>query len=227
MARTQEQQAQAASIFATYKAEIDKRELSNTDNYDKNILTLSSAGLAISLTVFKDIAPHGQTAYIWLLYSAWILFGCAILATIFSFLISNAALRAELEIAHKYYIEEDESVFGKISLKSKVLKWVNRFSGVFFVLAIISVITFGVINFDRRMESSKNDIVKKTQQINNDVLPSPMMQRVPIDKGATPPIMQPTERINQTDTVVSSTPSPSVPTDSAQKQDSVRSQLER
>lgn len=54
-----------------------------------------------------------------------------------------------------------------------------------------------------------------------------MMQRVPIDKGATPPIMQPTERINQTDTVVSSTPSPSVPTDSAQKQDSVRSQLER
>ncbi|MEM8013653.1 hypothetical protein Q4R53_15440 [Morganella morganii] len=87
------------------------------------------------------------------------------IATIFSFLISNAALRAELEIAHKYYIEEDESVFGKISLKSKVLKWVNRFSGVFFVLAIISVITFGVINFDRRMESSKSDMVKKTQQI--------------------------------------------------------------
>ncbi|CAM7024511.1 hypothetical protein MOMOMM089B2_08750 [Morganella morganii] len=35
----------------------------------------------------------------------------------------------------------------------------------FFVLAIISVITFGVINFDRRMESSKSDMVKKTQQI--------------------------------------------------------------
>ena len=220
MARTQEQQAQAASVFATYKAEIDKRELSNTDNYDKNILTLSSAGLAISLTVFKDIAPHGQTAYIWLLYSAWILFGCAILATIFSFLISNTALRAELEIAHKYYIEEDESVFGKISLKSKVLKWVNRFSGVFFVLAIISVITFGVINFDRRMESSKSDMVKKTQQI-------VAITRVPIDKGATPPVMQPIERTNHTDTVASSTPSPSVPTDSAQKQDSVRSQLER
>ncbi len=54
-----------------------------------------------------------------------------------------------------------------------------------------------------------------------------MMQRVPIDKGATPPVMQPIERTNHTDTVASSTPSPSVPTDSAQKQDSVRSQLER
>ncbi|RZN52413.1 hypothetical protein [Escherichia sp. E13S3] len=183
MARTEEQRAQATAIFATYKAEVEKRELSNTDNYDKHILTLSSAGLAISLTVFKDIAPQGQTAHIWLLFSAWVLFGCAILSTIFSFLISNAALRAELEIAHKYYIEEDESVFGKVSLISKVLSWVNRFSGIFFVLAISSVITFGVINFDRRAEVSKSDMVKKTQQINNDWLPPPVMERIPTDKG--------------------------------------------
>lgn len=200
MARTEEQRAQATAIFATYKAEVDKRELSNTDNYDKNILTLSSAGLAISLTVFKDIAPQGQTAHIWLLYSAWVLFGCAILTTIFSFLISNAALRTELEIAHKYYIEEDESVFGKVSLISKVLSWVNRFSGVFFVLAIISVITFGVINFDRRAEVSKSDMVKKTQQINNDGLPPPVMQRIPIDKGATVQFMQPVTPTIQPDT---------------------------
>lgn len=200
MARTEEQRAQAAAIYATFKAEVDKRELSNTDNYDKSILTLSSAGLAISLTVFKDIAPHGQTAHIWPLYSAWVLFGCAILATIFSFLISNAALKSELEIAYKYYIEEDESVFGKVSLISKILGWVNRFSGGFFVLAIISVITFGVINFDRRAEVSKSDMVKKTQQINNDGLPPPVMQRVPIDKGATVPFMQPVAPTNQPDT---------------------------
>jgi hypothetical protein len=216
VARTEEQRAQATSIFATYKAEVDKRELSNTDNYDKNILTLSSAGLAISLTVFKDIAPHDQTAYMWLLYSAWIFFGCAILATIFSFSISNAALRAELEIAHKYYIEEDESVFGKVSLESKILNWVNRFSGGFFVLAIISVITFGVITFDRKIEVSKSDMVKKTQQINNDGLPPPMMQRVPIDKGATVPLMQPVTQTNQTvPPATDGTSSPATPADPA------------
>ncbi|ECH9260197.1 hypothetical protein AVA06_001026 [Salmonella enterica subsp. enterica] len=210
MARTENERAQATSIFATYKAEVDKRELSNTDNYDKNILTLSSAGLAISLTVFKDIALYDQTAHIWLLYSAWILFGCAILATIFSFLISNAALRAELEIAYKYYIEEDESIYGKVSLESKALEWVNRFSGGFFVLAIISVITFGVINFDRRTEVNKSDMVQKTQQINNDGLPPPVMQRVPIDKGATVPFMQPVTQTNQPDMpAISSQPSAS------------------
>lgn len=214
MARTEEQRTQATSIFATYKAEVDKRELSNTDNYDKNILTLSSAGLAISLTVFKDIAPHDQTAYVWLLYSAWVLFGCAILATILSFLISNAALRAELEIAHKYYIEEDESVFGKVSLESMVLKWVNGFSGGFFVLAIISVITFGVINFDRRMEISKSDMVRKTQQINNDGLPPPVMQRVPIDKGATVPFMPLVTPTNQPDTTALDPQSSASSTDS-------------
>jgi len=200
--RTDEQRAQAIAIFATYKAEVDKRELSNTDNYDKNILTLSSAGLAISLTVFKDIVPIGQTAHIWLLYCAWVSFGCAILATIFSFLISNAALRAELDNAHKYYIEEDESAYGKLSLISKVLGWVNRFSGGFFVLAIISVITFGVINFDRRVEVSKSDMVKDSQHIRNDGLPPPMMQKVPIDKGTSAPFMQPVTPMDRSDTPV-------------------------
>ena len=130
-------------------------------------------------------------------------------------MISNAALRAQLEIAHKYYIEEDESVFGKVSLESKALDWVNRFSGGFFVLAIISVITFGVINFDRRTEVSKSDMVNKTQQINNDGLPPPMMQRVPVDKGATVPLMQPVTQTNQTDATVNGTPSPTTSTDSA------------
>lgn len=201
MERTEEQRAQAIAIFATYKAEVDKRELSNTDNYDKNILTLSSAGLAISLTVLKDIVPIGQVSHIWFLYSAWIFFGCAILITIFSFLISNAALRAQLDIAHKYYIDEDESFFGKVSLISKTLDWVNRFSGVCFVLAIISVITFGVINFDSRLEVSKSDMVKKTLQARNDGLPPPVMQRVPVDKGATTPFMQPVTPVNQSDTL--------------------------
>ncbi|HID9045509.1 TPA: hypothetical protein ACXE7L_005075, partial [Enterobacter asburiae] len=62
MSRTDEEIKQATAIFAVYKAEIDKRELSNTDNYDKNILTLSSAGLAISLTLLKDIvSKEGPT----------------------------------------------------------------------------------------------------------------------------------------------------------------------
>jgi hypothetical protein len=48
------------------------------------------------------------------------------------------------------------------------------------------------------MEVSKRDMVKKTQQVNNDGLPPPMMQRVPIDKGATVPLMQPVTQTNQT-----------------------------
>ena len=58
-------------------------------------------------------------------------------------------------------------------------------------------------------------MVNKTQQINNDGLPPPMMQRVPVDKGATVPLMQPVTQTNQTDATVNGTPSPTTSTDSA------------
>lgn len=191
MAWTEDQRAQAASIFATYKAEIDKRELSNTDNYDKHILTLSSAGLALTLTVVKDIVPQSQTEDFWFLYAAWIFFGCAILTTIFSFSISNLALRAQLDIAHRYYIEEDESAFGKMSLSSKVLNWMNRLSGGCFVLAIVSVITFGIINFNKKVEVNKKVMAKETPVLKNGGQPASPTQQVNVEKGAKVPLMQP------------------------------------
>ena len=42
-----------------------------------------------------------------------------------------------------------------------------------------------------------------------------MMQRVPVDKGATVPLMQPVTQTNQTDATVNGTPSPTTSTDSA------------
>lgn len=198
MAWTEAQRAQAASIFATYKAEIDKRELSNTDNYDKHILTLSSAGLALTLTVVKDIVPHSQTEAFGFLYASWIFFGCAILATIFSFSISNLALRSQLNIAQRYYMDEDETAFGEISGASKLLTWVNRISGGCFVLAIVSVITLGIINFDKRVEVNKNVMAKETPVFKNDGLPAPAMQQVNVEKGANVPLMQPLTQTAQT-----------------------------
>lgn len=113
MDRTEEEVKEATAIYAVFKAEVDKRELSNTDNYDKNILTLSSAGLALSLTLLKDIVSKEGPVCVFFLYASWVLFGLAILSTISSFLISNKALVKQLAIAERYYLNGEPSALNE------------------------------------------------------------------------------------------------------------------
>lgn len=189
MSRTDEEIKQANAIFAVYKAEIDKRELSNTDNYDKNILTLSSAGLAISLTLLKDIVSKEGPTFVVFLYLSWTFFGLAILSTIASFLISNKALTKQLSIAERYYIDGDQNAFSEKNSWGKFTSLLNWFSGSFFILAIISVIVFGLTNFSKRLvvdiDNSKNCVVSDL----NEGHVVPKMQQHPIDKGAAIPAM--------------------------------------
>ena len=178
MSRTDEEIKQATAIFAVYKAEIDKRELSNTDNYDKNILTLSSAGLAISLTLLKDIVSKEGPTLVASLYLSWTFFGLAILSTIASFLISNKALTKQLSIAERYYIDGDQNAFSEKNRWGNFTSLLNWLSGSFFILAIISVIVFGLSNFSKRSQVDTDNSKKCV-----------VMQQLPIDKGASIPAM--------------------------------------
>ncbi|NPE56467.1 hypothetical protein HLB25_19530 [Dickeya dadantii] len=190
MSRTEEEVKQATAIYAVYKAEIDKRELSNTDNYDKNILTLSSAGLAISLTLLKDIVSKEGPLLSFFLYSSWILFGLAILSTIASFLFSNKALAKQLSIAERYYIDGDNDAFTSKNRWGDFTSCLNWLSGSFFILAIISVIIFGLANFSKRSAMDSHDDSKKSTVSRIDEgYTVPAMQKIPVDKGALPPAM--------------------------------------
>ncbi|WP_413725268.1 hypothetical protein [Sodalis sp. RH16] len=189
MSRTEEEIKQATAIYSVFKAEVDKRELSNTDNYDKNILTLSSAGLAISLTLLKDIASKEGPFWVFFLYMSWVFFGLAILSTISSFLISNKALVKQLAIAERYYLDGDLNAFSEKNKWAQFTSLVNWFSGGFFILAIISVILFGALNFSKRPAMSSNDSKKCTPVRIDEGHVMPQMQKVQVDKGAVIPAM--------------------------------------
>ena len=62
--RTEEEQKRSTEIFDSFRDELYKRQLSNSEAYDKAILSLSSAGLAISLSFIKFIVPLEQAKYI-------------------------------------------------------------------------------------------------------------------------------------------------------------------
>jgi hypothetical protein len=76
----------------------------STDDFDKNLLAVSSGALGFSLAFIKDIV-HMQSA-VWprMLYASWICFAACIVITVFSFRLSIVANRAHLDYLFEYYV---------------------------------------------------------------------------------------------------------------------------
>lgn len=58
-------------LLAETRADLFKRQLSNAENYDKAILSLSTAFLGLSFAFMKDHVPAHQAEWLYLLYGSW------------------------------------------------------------------------------------------------------------------------------------------------------------
>lgn len=103
-----------------YKACIDDlnhRQMSNSETYDKSLLTLSSAFLGLSLTFIQNVVPLNSGKCFFLLYLSWGLFALTVILTIASFIYGQYVLE-ELRVgAKKYFIEgnkEEEDERSKV-----------------------------------------------------------------------------------------------------------------
>ncbi len=85
-------------LHDSLRDELFKRQLSNSENLDRAILMLSSAGLGLSLVFVKDLVPLAQADCMCILYFSWFLFGFAILSTIVSFFVSQQGIKKQLEM---------------------------------------------------------------------------------------------------------------------------------
>ena len=167
--------------YEKYREELLKRQLSNDEAYDKSILSLSSAGLAITLTLYNEILPKEGVDAAFLLYTSWVLFAVAIISTIVSFQISQKGLTIQESIAEKYYIDKEEKAFDLNNWAASVTVIINFLSGIAFITAISSFVALGVINFDR--ESTTHEEVVKTMSDKKE-------KTVQTDEGASTPKMQ-------------------------------------
>ena len=131
-------------IFDDYVNEVRKRELSNSQAYDKAVLALSSATLGFSLAAIK----LENTECLALMVISWILLILTIISTLLAFVISNKALNESIDKAHKYYIEDDKSAFNNKSESgcAKFSSYLNLGSGICLVLAIILIVYFKTLN---------------------------------------------------------------------------------
>lgn len=146
MARTEQEQKSADDAFDKLRDDILKRDLSNTENYDKALLTLSASSLALSLTAIKFVVPIATASHINILKFAWALLVASVICSLVAYLVSNKAMAIELENARDYYIKGDEEAFKRNNRFSAANRWLNLFTGVAFAIAICSIVTFITIN---------------------------------------------------------------------------------
>lgn len=148
-------------LHGEQRSELLERQRSNSESYDKAILTLSSGALGLSLTFIKDLLPASrQPVWTNLLYWSWGLLTGAIIITVVSFLLSSAAINQALNQITEYYLNGNESAFTRTKL-SWAVDASNYISGGLFVAGILVTVLFVSINFSevRSMKTSKTDMV--------------------------------------------------------------------
>lgn len=133
-------------LFAELKGELFKRQLSNSENFDKAVLAYSSAGLALSLGFLKDLVPLAVVSYKCLLFTSWALFVLAVIVTIISFLISQQGISKQLKLSERYYLERDETALTEGNAWATATEIVPFIAGLLFVAALVFTTLFVYFN---------------------------------------------------------------------------------
>lgn len=175
-------------LYSNYRDELTARMLSSDEKYAGAILTISSAGLGISIGFIKGVVPLDKAEYIPLLVSSWICFGLAILGTVISFPASKTWLLAMLKDAEEYYINGKKEYLNKKHTSERVTNFLHKFSGFVFVLAIVFIIMFVIFNISK----TGNVMAKENKIINNDgkIPDKSTTNNTDIGDGITPAPMQ-------------------------------------
>lgn len=137
--------------YEQYKQSIDNLAQSSQDSWDKHVLSLSSAGIGLSLVVLKDVAGNGRN-YIILMIIAWSLWGIAILISLLSFV---SATKNFEKISRKISVQKWETAprgfLNKIASNSVLDKCTglcNTLSLICFLAAVICFIIYVSLNFN-------------------------------------------------------------------------------
>lgn len=136
-------------LYKTQEAELFKRELSNSENYDKSLLAYASGGLGLSLTFIKDVVPFATARYLALLELSWLSFVGAIVLVLASFQISQLAIRRQIDLASRYYLKREAAALNE---ENRFATWtgrVNVMAGILFLCGVLLTTVFVWTNLGR------------------------------------------------------------------------------
>ncbi|MBP1627552.1 MAG: hypothetical protein H6Q00_2027 [Holophagaceae bacterium] len=186
---------QRLEMFNSLRNEIWSRQMSNSESYDRNLLSLATLFLGLSLTFLKDISCYPSTTYRFMLSSSWGLFALAVVCTIGSILTSQAGLNRRLEDAEQYYIEGSEDHFNKRNSYAVGTRYLNKMSAISFISAIVLTVWFVIINLPGGKMNSNDRLERGAPVPSIQKVPGqspaagveiPTMQKVPQPSGGQP-----------------------------------------
>ena len=135
-------------LHDTLRDDLFKRQLSNSENLDRAILMLSSAGLGLSLVFVKGLVPLTKADCMCLLYFSWFLFGSAILSTLVSFFVSQQGIKKQLEMNKQYYLERKEEVVNQKNLWASATERLSYVSALTYIVATFFLVLFITLNLN-------------------------------------------------------------------------------
>ena len=135
-------------VYLKEEEELSKRDLSNVENLDKAILSLSSAGLGLSLVFIKNVIELAKANHVWILHASWLMFVLAITSTLLSYLFGQRALDRQREFNEKYFLEGDEDAGQQISFASRMTRFLSYVSVFTYIAAVSGTALFIGLNLE-------------------------------------------------------------------------------
>lgn len=133
-------------LYVKEEEDLSKRDLSNVENLDKAILSLSSAGLGLSLVFIRNVVKLAEASHVWILHISWLMFVLAITSTLLSYLFGQRALNRQREFNEKYYLEGDENAGQQTSLASRITHLLSYVSVFTYIAAVACTALFIALN---------------------------------------------------------------------------------
>jgi len=122
---------------------------SGSDEFDKNLLTLSSGALGLSLAFIKDVVPLKGADFLCELYLSWLSFVACIVVTLFSYALSVQCQKAHTSYLYKYYIEGKEEYLNRKSVWSTSVTICAILGALFFLVGLAATMIFVIGNVSR------------------------------------------------------------------------------
>ena len=128
-----------------YKAwdELSRRQLSNSENLGRAILSLSIAGLGFSLAFIKDVVSPDAVTNLYFLHGSWWAFAVAIGFTLVSYHTSQCGLKKQFtQIRKELAGKKDPKLECKINKLFLITEWLGYAAHGFYLGAVVLTIIF-------------------------------------------------------------------------------------
>lgn len=143
---SQEVSEERRTLHGEYRKDLLARQLSNSENFDRSILSLSSGILAVSVAFVRGSTAPQALQHTALLSTSWVAFAVAIVFTLASFVTSQKAIEKHLEFAAQYYLQNQDDALGRNSGFRTATSWLGGLAGISFVVGIGFTIAFAILN---------------------------------------------------------------------------------